>query len=388
MPGNNIRRFFPPGDPASDPLPHLYQLFYELETREGNTGNLAANTASAFAAFLANQGSSTGGGNNVAVAFGNHSARFGNPASLYVETDRNNAVYGNNGIGWGLIEAKWVGPFESRYGDLGANDAGAFWIETSRSNLTAAPPFLQFRWDGNNWGYVEGQVSRNQNQLATLFATLGTPDANMQINVTDYHHQLQWQGSNTTWGPQDDLRAGEGPIFREVDPSPTTGWHLYDGSSVNYLNANGATASVTLPDMTSSGSAAAYLKGGSPNGGPNNPIAPVFTGNAATPSGTVSKPTLTMDPYTPSGLVSAPLISVDPVTLGAAPFAPTGALAVAQQTHSHTANSTAPSFLGDTATLTGNVSQPTFTGNSFTPAGTISNNGEPRNLVRRPWFRQ
>jgi hypothetical protein len=422
----NTPRYYPPGLPRTDPLVRAYDLIYGLQaqivgTAAGN--NNAANTTPD------------------PVAVGPHSARFGSNATIYIESDRQNAIYVNNGSGWSLAEAWWEGSYESRYGDLGKNDVGAFWIETSRSNINAYPPWLVFRWNGNNWMYLEGQIRLNQNQLATLFGTLGTPDVGLQINVQDYWHQLQWQGNNTTWGPNDDKRAGEGPIFREVDPSPAQGWHLYDGNNVNYLNADGSLGNINLPDLISSNNAGAYVKAGSPNSGPNNGTAPsgnitaTFTGDSLTPAGILSTPLFLGQPLTPSGTVSTPTFTGSamathqhelPLTVNGNTIIWANATGggnngwgtgSSRNTAGAVIGSTAsgsfldaldspvsagipvgsistPVFTGNNVTPTGNISTPLFYGVPVTPTGNVTANlagvsaGEPRNIVRRPWFRQ
>jgi hypothetical protein len=68
------------------------------------------------------------------------------------------------------------------------------------------------------------------------------------------------------WAPGEE-GSGKGPVLFEVDPSPATGWHLYDGTAnVPYLKSDGTTGLVTLPDLVSASGKAAYMKAGSPNG--------------------------------------------------------------------------------------------------------------------------
>lgn len=122
----------------------------------------------------------------------------------------------------------------------------------------------------NVWIWTGGMFSVAQSALPT---DLGMNDASFRAYVSDYAHVLMWTGSAWMWAPEDDRRAGEGPILREVDPSPSTGWHLYDGSTVNYLLATGSLGSITLPDLTSVAANAAYPKAGSPNSGPNAAVA-------------------------------------------------------------------------------------------------------------------
>ena len=182
---------------------------------------------------------------------------------------------------------------------------GTLYWETDRTVLYMALT--------GRWVYVAGMMSATQ---ATLPVDLGSGDAGFLVNVTDYAHQLQWNGAAWGWAPGD---SGSGYIgLFEVDPG--TGWHLYDGSAVNYLLGTGALASVTLPDLTSIAANAAYPKAGSPNSGPNAAVAPTPTGS----------PSATQAVATGSGT------------------------SVASGAHTHTVPAT----------------------------------GEPRNLQRRPFFRQ
>lgn len=335
------------------------------------------------------------------VNFGLHALRVlgfppaSYPAQLFAETDRDTLYY-SSGIGWFLISGQGYGTFEDRWADLGPNDAGALYFETGRNNISAVPPLLTYRWDGNSWAYTEGQISRNQADLATLAGTLGAGDTGLPVNVTDYHHQLAWDGNNNNWnwGPNDDLRAGEGPIFREVDPSGN-GWHLYDGNgAVPYLLANGNTATAALPDLVSGAGNSAFLVGGSPNGGPNAAVAPTFTGNNFTPLGNVTA-AFNGNSLTPAGTISANFNGTPGTTGNASAVigfqnGNGASLAAAANTHNHAftpAGTVSANFNGTPVVPTGNISA-NFNGTPGNVTGTVSNNGTPRNLVRRPWFRQ
>ena len=331
------------------------------------------------------------------VNFGVHAARLiANAGSynstMWVETDRFNALYSSNGAQWALVAGAATGSFENRYTGLNAQDVGFFYIETGRV----------YRWNGSSWDYLAGCFGRNQNQLTTLAATFAANNSNngndigAQVNVLDYHHQLQWTSANSgsfDWGPQDDLRAGEGPIFREVDPSPTTGWHLYDGANnVTYMLPTGNTATVaTLANLSGNGAGnTAFIEAGAVNTGINAPVAPVFTGNAVTGSiaanftgnavtGSVAS-TFTGDAVT--GSVAATFTG-NGITF-TTDVAAAGAITVLTGPTTITpSGSIAANFTGNAAT--GSVAA-TFTGNNAT--GTISNNGVPPNIVRRAWFRQ
>jgi hypothetical protein len=51
-------------------------------------------------------------------------------------------------------------------------------------------------------------------------------------------------------------------------------------------------------------------------------------------------------------------------------------------------SNSAPAFSGSAGAVTGTASAPTLTMNSYTPAGTVDATGEPRKLVRRPYYRR
>lgn len=215
------------------------------------------------------------------TVFGTHAQRLAiNPRQargvFFVETDRNQALYYSNGAAWVLITAIGYGSFESRWADLGANDSGALWIETGRNSISSIAPVPVYRWNSSSWLFEEGQFYRNQNQLATLAATFGSADTGAPVNVTDYQHQLAWNSSGFEWGPGDSGDAGMGPVLFEADPSPGTGWHLYNGANTSYLQSNGNIQTITLPNLTGNNSNQAVLEAGGVNG---NSTATLASGN-------------------------------------------------------------------------------------------------------------
>ena len=203
----------------------------------------------------------------------------------------------------------------------------------------------------NAWVYSSGVYSRTQAQLAALVATLTANDLGMRIFVSDFAHLLWCTGAAAvSWAPEDDHRAGEGPALKEVDPSPATGWKLYDGSTVGYLKSDGTTGSITLPDLVSTAASATYLKAGSPVSGPNAAVAPTLSGGA----------------------------------VGAAATGITASTGVASSGH-NALNSSTTALADATHTHAVTIADPTHT---HTLSGTVSADGEPRNLIARPWFRQ
>ena len=175
------------------------------------------------------------------------------------------------------------------------------------------------------WAYFSGMIARTQSGLSGLAGQLGSSDAGLLVDVTDFAHILKWSGSAWEYADPSDP-AGRVEAFL-VDPSPTTGWHLCDGTAgVSYLKSDGTTGTQTLPDLVSVAGDAAYMKLGSPaSATPNAAVAPAFTGTPQT-------------------------------------------------------------FTTQAATATGTVNA-FVSPNPYTPAGTIDTTGEPRNVVLRPWFR-
>lgn len=242
-----------------------------------------------------------------------------------------------------------------------AYSVDTLFVETDR--------LLVFRNTGTVWKYVAGTYT---DTLANI-PTLGTDDAGLLFGVSDYAHLLKWSGTAWGWGPGDP-GSGMMTVF-EIDPG--TGWHLYDGTvGVTYLKSDGTTGTVTLPDLTGSGAAAAFIEAGSPNSGPTAAVAPTFTGSsvntsadsAGTPAGANSAPTFTGNPVAAASTNATPhLVAPDVTGTGVSPV----------------------------TTATGTVSAPVFAGaalgthqHTVTAAGTVSATGEPRKIIRRPWFRQ
>lgn len=219
---------------------------------------------------------------------------------------------------------------------------GTLWIETDTG--------LKYQWQAAtlSWVYISGVYARTQAQLSALGATLGVDDTGLLVNVTDFAHILQWTGAAWSWGPGE---QGSGMmVLFEEDPTGN-GWHLYDGTAnVKYLKATGATGTVTLPDLVSVTANAAYAKAGSPNAAAVAAVAPGLTGSTAAASTGISAAA-----GVPSLVVAETLAGVN---------------TVAANNHTHTITVTDPTHLHTKGTLA------------------VDATGEPRNLVRRPWFRQ
>lgn len=183
---------------------------------------------------------------------------------------------------------------------------------------------------------VNGTVQKTQAELLGFSTTLGINNANLLVEVTDYRHILRWTGTGWEWGPED---PGVHPIlFLPVDPNPTTGYQLCDGTTVDYLKSDGTTGSFATPDLTSAANKAAYLK---------------FADTVAGPTA-ASSPTLTMDSYTPAGSIS-------------------------WSANNYTVVNGPTQLVND---ITG------FVGTPATLTGTVAADGEMRRYAARPWFRR
>jgi hypothetical protein len=183
-------------------------------------------------------------------------------------------------------------------------------------------------------------VVYTQAQYATAYAA-GLGGVALFIYISDYAHLIYWSGATAAFAD-----GGNNYIAAFENDPPGPGWHLMDGSTVNYLNTDGTVTAQTLEDLTSAANNAAYLKMGSPNSGPNAAVAPTISG--ATETGTAN-----IGNDTDAG-----------VTFLAAGVGSTAAL----KPHTHV-------DAGHTHAL-------------MAADAPISATGEPRNLERRPFFRQ
>lgn len=186
------------------------------------------------------------------VLAGTHAARLAAQPQLYtnglwVETDRQNALYYSTGGGWNLIEVAGFGTYEARWADLGPNDSGALYLETSRNNVSSVVPYPLFRWSGTAWTATRGIFARNQNAVAALGGTLTANDTGFQVDVLDFGRILQWSGAAFNYADPNDA-PGRISFFL-VDP-PANGWVFCNGTNSTYLQGNGTTANITLPNAS------------------------------------------------------------------------------------------------------------------------------------------
>lgn len=210
-------------------------------------------------------------------------------------------------------------------------------------------------------------VVYTQAQYAVAYAAgLGT-DA-LFVFVSDYVHMIYWDGSAANFA------GDQSGCISLWESDPGTGYHLCDGSTVNRLNADGTITGVTLQDLTSVGALAAFLEAGGANSGPTAATAPGFSGASATGNAA----------FNPANTVGGTAnISGNTGNDSGTQIVAAGAGAtVPAEPHTHSAGTIADS--GHIHAYT-----PTDTGHAH-GKGTfaVDSTGEPRKLVRRPFYRQ
>lgn len=122
----------------------------------------------------------------------------------------------------------------------GSYAQGSIYYETDRQ--------LYYFSISNAWVYFAGILQVTQANIPT---DLATPDTNLLINVTDFNHLLQWNGTGFSFAPGD---SGGGYTVPFVNPpNPITGWQLADGSAnVATLNGDSTLSFVTVPSIVGS----------------------------------------------------------------------------------------------------------------------------------------
>ncbi len=94
---------------------------------------------------------------------------------------------------------------------------------------------------------MAGGVSLHQVDVPGFAARLGTTDAGTRIQVIDYGHVLVWDGSKLDFDPLD---AGSNYFVMAPAAPKSVGYHLCDGSVVQFLQADGnLSPAVTLPNL-------------------------------------------------------------------------------------------------------------------------------------------
>jgi hypothetical protein len=116
---------------------------------------------------------------------------------------------------------------------------GSIFYETDRT--------LYYVAQGGAWRYLAGVFQVPQTGLPT---DLGPNDAGVLVNVTDFSHWLEWNGTGWQWGPGDSQSGFSVPFV--VDP-PDNGWQACDGSSgIPQLASDGTLNFVTVPNVAGS----------------------------------------------------------------------------------------------------------------------------------------
>lgn len=243
--------------------------------------------------------------------------------------------------------------------------------------------------------------------------TFYASDAGYTIDITDYEHEIIWNGSGWRFAPGDGSK-----YFQDSDGTQPNGgvWQLCNGATVNVFIITAGVVSLlsyTTPDTTG----ATFFRGGAYTGVVDPTSAPnfsgaglTFTGTPATLTGTNSIPVFTGTPTTPTGAVSAPVFvgaalathshdapvgdisattafltgafgtgstqtrGVDfTVTSGSGSAAVLKTSAVSAGTPAGT--NSAPALSMNPFTPAGIISAPVLTMNSYTPVGTIGGSG-------------
>lgn len=349
----NVTRYFRAYSalPASGPSQHVYHGSAQAPVAVSGGGSVGG------PAFLASQGSGTSAPGQTGYGPGPVPVRTN--SNGFDWTRQQPIVTAGTGIGGGPSS---LGPGTSPSGGGAGGGGGvvsALIIVDTYANWTTGkyPPAsypvgtlfvisnhnnvayqVQIVAGSNAWVYFEGTYSVVQSGVSGVKgfngAALGTNDTGLLINVTDYAHILQWNGSAFGWGPGE---LGSG-YFQDFAVAPSgSGWQLCDGSAVHYLLATGALSggTVTLPNTNSS---AAYRKLGSSYSGlisaavaptvtPTGNVSSVFSGSpaslttaAVTATGAVNAVTQVAGSgasYTPSGSVASVFTGIpDTTSLG------------------------------------------------------------------------
>lgn len=307
----------------------------------------------------------------------------------WIETSRNNVAgtppyvtYRWSGIQWNYQSGAFYRPQNGlatlagtffAANSNGGNDLGAVvWVTdfhhqlqwsafsgTVNANNTANVSYNNGTQFDALGGWAGFPITFNGNPAFSVVSVAGnglTLTANANVTPGNNNAAIPYSINAWGWGPCDDLRAGEGPILREVDPSPTLGWQLYDGSNnVTYMQSDGTTGVVTLPNLVAgynnNANLSIFLAAGGSDSGINAPIRPAlatevatFAGNsqafsaAGANAGNDLNALTGPNPYTPAGTVSLAFVDAN--------------------------------------------------NNAVSNSNAISNTGTPPNIVRRPWFRR
>lgn len=100
---------------------------------------------------------------------------------------------------------------------------------------------------GSAWQYLAG-THRGTLSPDTKPTGLTTSDVGYLFHSTDYNRTFRWDGSAWTDAPGAPPRHQITHFF--VAPSPSAGWQLCDGSTVNRTATDGTLTAVTVPNLT------------------------------------------------------------------------------------------------------------------------------------------
>jgi hypothetical protein len=183
------------------------------------------------------------------------------------------------------------------------------------------------------------------------FPTLTSGTAALFIYVSDFAHWIYWDGTTPTF-------ADGGSDYYIVAPSApsTIGWHAVDGSTINYLNADGTLSAKTLVNAAGT---PAYLKVGSGGDTLNAPIAPTISGHTE--------------------------LAATGIAVSGAAAASAGVASINNPASGTATNVLVPPFSGGGGG--GGVTDPQHQHNLTAANAPISNTGEPENFYSKLWFR-
>ena len=113
---------------------------------------------------------------------------------------------------------------------------GTIFYETDRK--------LSYIASDSAWVYEAGIMQTTSDGIPQ---DLGVNDSGVLIEVMDYNHKLQWNGTGWQWGPGE--TGGGFTMSFSSAPKPITGWHAADGSTVDQLQPDGGIKPVTVPSV-------------------------------------------------------------------------------------------------------------------------------------------
>ncbi len=155
-----------------------------------------------------------------------------------------------------------------------SDTAGPTWKMVYQSQVVSGSPA---------WVYVTGRVLATQAQIAGVVAALGTNDLGLLIHCTDYEHLHLWSGSALSFAEGE--VGSNYYIMADSAPRGGNGWHVADGSAIDYLKGDGTVAAITIRNLTGQfpklgGGVVAPTAATAPTAGNDN-----ATGNAAIAAG-------------------------------------------------------------------------------------------------------